>query len=540
MLKKILFFSVIVVSFVAGCKSKNTTSDSTVTDVQKTIVRDLSINKNNAYNDLFLDTTDVEKFIVAEQLNDTLSAAIRSFYNARNFEYAWFASTGLIEQAFSFNSLYCTENDSGTFDKSLEKRFDRLRIADDTTIDAKDPTTIKTELLLTTRFIKYASAHYKNKGISIAELGIFIPAKKIAILAMADSLLANNDENKNYAAINEPFRLLKGPLLKYTTIAKNGGWPMIAADAKKYSEGMNDPAIKLIKNRLQVAGELTDADTSGSFDTALVNAVKAYQQCHGYKPTGIVTSSLVKDMNIPALNRVQQILINMQRMRWLPTRPDGRLILVNIPEFEMYMDSGKTILFQMDVVVGDEGHNTTMFSGNMNQIVFSPYWNVPPSIVKKEILPDIERNKHYLEKNDMEVTGHEGGLPVVRQKPGDKNALGKVKFLFPNIFNIYLHDSPEKGLFKKATRDMSHGCIRLSDAPKLAYYLLQNSDTWTREKIDSAMNSGHEQFVQLKNPVPVMITYYTAWVDNNGVLYFADDIYGHDSAMALKMFTDPQ
>jgi len=371
-------------------------------------------------------------------------------------------------------------------------------------------------------------------------LGNYIPSKRKNIIALADSVLANNTVNNNFAALNESYKLLKVPLLKYTAIETNGGWPVIVAGSKKYIAGSSDPSIVLIKKRLQITGELSGNDTSQLFDVALENAVKTYQVTHGYKPTGIVTQDLIKDLNISALARVQQLLINMQRMRWMPTRTDGILIIVNIPEFEVYVDSGKNILFQMDVVVGAEGHNTTMFSGNVSQVVFSPYWNIPPSIVRKEVIPGLRRDKNYLRKRDMEITGKEGGLPVVRQRPGAKNALGKVKFLFPNSFNIYMHDTPEKGFFNRSERDLSHGCIRLSDAPKMANYLLRNSNEWSPEKIKDAMNSGKEQFVKLNDPVPVIITYYTAWVDNKGVLHFANDIYQHDKQMAQKMFTTPQ
>jgi len=547
MFKKIITNSLLVALFATGCKSQNSSSSSSATNttsISNRIVvnRDISINKDNAYNDIFLDSAAVENFIAQEKLDDTLSAAIRSFYNVRNFEYSWFTSTGLIEQAFSFHSLCCTDNEKDVFNKFLEKRLDKLRIPDDSTvtIDPKDANTVKTELQITEKFIQYAMENYKGKDISAAELGTYIPTKKATILALADSVLANNDGNKNYAGINESFRLLKESLKQYTTIANSGGWSAIVADKKKYSLGDSGPGIALIKKRLQITGELAGSDSSGSFSPELQNAVKTYQLTHGYKPTGEVTAELIKDMNTPALTRVEQLLINMQRMRWMPANITGRLIVVNIPEFELYMDSAKTILFQMDVVVGAEGHNTTMFSGNLNQIVFSPYWNVPPSIVKKEILPGIKRNKNYLDEKDMEITGEEGGLPVVRQLPGPKNSLGKVKFLFPNSYDIYLHDTPEKGLFKRSIRDLSHGCIRLSDPVKLANYLLENSPVWTPEKQDSAMNSGVEQFVKLKNTVPVIITYYTAWVDDKGILHFADDIYGHDTKMAAKMFSNPQ
>ncbi|MES2703014.1 MAG: L,D-transpeptidase family protein [Bacteroidota bacterium] len=534
---KNIFFILSLALIVTGCNDETTTTTTTASTEHRQSMRDLSITSANAYNDLFLDSTEVEKFIVSQKLNDTLAGAMRGFYNARNFEYAWFEKTGLIEQSFSFHSLFCTANDCEMF-KSLEDRYDRLRIEDDSTINAKDPSTIKTELQITQRFIEYAAKEYGSNNITPEDLGTYIPAKKATILGRADAVLAASSDNKVYASINESYRLLKDPLKKYTAIAKAGGWPAIVAPKKTYREGVTAPEILVIKKRLQITGELAGNDTSALFDAALTGAINTYQQNHGYKPTGVVTADLVKDMNIPATKRVEQLLINMQRMRWMPTSPEGKLIIVNIPEFVVYVKDGKNILFQMDVVVGAEGHKTTMFSGDMNQVVFSPYWNVPPSIVRKEILPAIEKDANYLAKKDMEITGTEGGLPAIRQRPGEKNALGRVKFLFPNSFNIYLHDSPQKELFKRSERDLSHGCIRLSDPVKLANYLLQDSDTWTPEKIEAAMNSGTEQTVRLKKPVPVIITYYTAWVNQKGELHFVDDIYGHDDEMAVKMFSD--
>jgi murein L,D-transpeptidase YcbB/YkuD len=228
--------------------------------------------------------------------------------------------------------------------------------------------------------------------------------------------------------------------------------------------------------------------------------------------------------------------MNMGRMRWMPEVNSGQLIMVNIPEFVLHVYEGKKKAFDMNVVVGKEGHNTMMFSGDLNQIVFSPYWNVPPSIVKKEILPKLASNPGYLESQEMEQVGTEGGLPKIRQRPGDKNSLGRVKFLFPNSFNIYFHDTPAKTLFDKDKRAFSHGCIRLSDPEKMANYLLRNNPEWTPEKINDAMYSGNEQFVRLKKAVPVIITYYTAWVDESGRLNFRDDIYTHDKSLASRMF----
>jgi len=200
---------------------------------------------------------------------------------------------------------------------------------------------------------------------------------------------------------------------------------------------------------------------------------------------------------------------------------------------------GKNEAFKMDVVVGKEGHNTRIFTGNLSQVVFNPGWNVPESIVEKEILPEIEKDPAYLEKQDMEKIGEtEDGIPEIRQKPGPKNALGKIKFIFPNSFDIYFHDTPAKSLFKNNKRAFSHGCIRLSKPVELAEYLLKDQPGWNKAKIQEAMSSEEEKFVKLKDPVPVLISYYTAWVDENGKLNFREDIYDHDLELSKKMFTD--
>ena len=511
-----------------------------VTAKEESVPRDRTINKSNSYNDIFLDSLDVERFIVKEKLNDTVALAIRAFYNVRNDEYTWFSSAGLIEQSVSFRSLYSSENDVDLFNKSLEDRLDGLRTGTGASVRAKDQTSIETELQITQRFIQFAKSNYADMGIALTALGTYIPAKRRGIVDFANFVLASNSINNHYAALNESYRLLKLPLQQYSAIERSGGWPVISATGKGYQVGVSDPAIALIKRRLQMTGELAGGDTSRIFDTALENAVKAYQLNHGFDTSGVVTKALAKDMNITVLARMEQLIINMQRMRWMPVHPDGLLIIVNIPEFEVYVDSNKSVLFQMDVVVGAEGHNTTMFSGNVSQVVFSPYWNIPPSIVRKEVVPGMRLESDYLGKRHMEIIGREGGLPAVRQRPGADNALGKVKFLFPNNFNIYMHDTPEKLFFGKSERDLSHGCIRLSNAPEMAYFLLRNSPIWSRDKIDTAMNSGHQQFVKLTPPVPVIITYYTAWVDNKGLLHFAGDIYRHDRQMAQKMFMEPQ
>jgi murein L,D-transpeptidase YcbB/YkuD len=329
---------------------------------------------------------------------------------------------------------------------------------------------------------------------------------------------------------------LKQQLIRYYDITKNGGWPQVSLSKKRLKKGATAPEISLIKKRLAITGDLAGNDTTQIFNDTLEIAVKNYQARHGFTPTGELSDSLIKEMNVPAVQRLQQIIMNMDRMRWLASEPKGNLIVVNIPEFVLHVYEGSKKAFDIDVVVGKESHNTMMFNGDLNQVVFSPYWNVPPSIVRNEILPAMNRNSNYLAGQNMEITGNEDDLPVIRQRPGPGNALGKVKFLFPNSFNIYFHDTPAKSLFNKDKRAYSHGCIRLKEPEKMANYVLRDQPEWTPEKISEAMNSGEEKYVKVKKPIPVVVTYYTAWVDENGQLNFREDIYGHDARLASKMF----
>jgi murein L,D-transpeptidase YcbB/YkuD len=191
----------------------------------------------------------------------------------------------------------------------------------------------------------------------------------------------------------------------------------------------------------------------------------------------------------------------------------------------------------MDIVVGKEANRTVIFSDELKYVVFSPYWNIPRSIVRNEIVPAMNRSSSYLSRNNMEITGNSNGLPVIRQKPGKGNALGKVKFIFPNQYNIYFHDTPAKTLFSRQKRAFSHGCIRLEQPFELAKYLLRNDNEWTDNKIQTAMNQSSEKWVELEKPVPVFIVYFTSWVDQEGLLHFREDIYGHDKRMERHLFT---
>jgi murein L,D-transpeptidase YcbB/YkuD len=542
-MKKICTCAAFICSFFIACTQnsgdQDTFQEKTEKD-KKISKRDLSITSDNAYNDLFLDSMNVVDFITKKNLSDSISRRIKSFYNARNYQYAWFSSSGLTEQTLGFWNLYnyaIYSGDTSLKDKVLQKKMDRLIADSDLTVNASDKSIRNTELSLTQHFIEYILDNYEKGFVKRKELERFVPLKKENVMMYCDSLLTHkHKDNKYFDDVNESYKKLKEELAKYYEIARHGGWPMIAGNAKEYKKD-SSPLIVNLKKRLQITGDMPAGDSSAHFTDTLKTAIKQFQYRLGYTTDGIITTAFLKDLNVPVEQRLKQILVNMNRMRWMPQQPEGKLILVNIPEFVLHFFDGKNKIFDMDVVVGKEGHNTMMFTGKLSQIVFSPYWNVPPGIVEKEILPHMASDPNYLEEQDMEITGKdEDGLPVIRQRPGEKNSLGKVKFLFPNSFNIYFHDTPSKELFNKDKRAYSHGCIRLSDPLKLAEYLLKDDSTWPPEKIMEAMDSGNEKYVKVKNPVPVFITYYTAWVDENNQLNFRNDIYGRDSVVAKKMF----
>ncbi len=499
--------------------------------------RDYSVTNENAYNDMFLDSMAMERYITKRELADKkIANRIRSFYNARNYQYAWFSSKGLTEQSRFFWNQYDYAvthlKDSTIANSSFYKQAERYLNMEKMTANTNDSLIRDTEFGFTEHFIRFINSTYEKGYVKRKEQEKFVPIKKVDPLVMADSLLnKKHKDEKYYEDVNEMYGGLKKELQLYYTLAKSGGWPVITAKAP-IKIGATDPAITLIKKRLQQTLDMPGTDTSSVFTDTLELAVKRFQQRHGYKQDGIISASILKDMNVSARQRLMEILLNMDRMRWLPQKPKGNLIIVNLPEFMLHVYDGNKKLFDMVVVVGKVGNNTMMFNGDLNQIYFSPYWNVPQSIIKGEILPAIARNPNYLANKNMERVG-----AGIRQKPGPGNALGKVKFIFPNSFNMYFHDTPSKSLFGQDKRAFSHGCIRLKEPQKMAEWLLRNDPQWPTEKIVSAMNQTTEKGVKLKEAVPVFIIYYTAWVDDKGQLNFRDDVYKHDSELIAKMFT---
>jgi murein L,D-transpeptidase YcbB/YkuD len=531
-MKHLLNFLLILFFVLGGCKRNEANVTSTT--------RDTTINQANAFSELTLDSTRLEKFITEQNIDDSAASQMRNFYNSRNYHFAWFTKDGLAEQARAFwnlhNSYINNTKDSSLMNNRLHEQMELLT-NEEPLEDSRDNSIIETELQLTEHFFKYAHYAYAGK-IDPKELQWHIPRKKVNAVKLLDSLVANKGKDvEQWEPVSIAYRAISKELTRYYNIEKAGGWGEILSGKKKnFKLGDSAFVIRQVKQRLYTTGDYKTIDTTSRFTRSLVTAVKQAQKRFGFKTNGIIDKTFIKELNVPVAKRIEQILINMERMRWMPKQPEGTRIVTNIPEFKLQVYEGPREIFNMDVVVGKFGHNTVVFNDQLKYVVFSPYWNIPRSIVQNEIQPAMAQNSNYLERNNMEQTGFNNGLPVIRQKPGGNNALGLVKFIFPNSYNIYFHDTPSKGLFNRANRAFSHGCIRVAQPKKLAKYLLQDQREWTDQRIDDAMNAAEEKWVTLKETVPVFISYFTAWVDNDGLLNFRNDIYGHDKKMAERLF----
>ena len=452
----------------------------------------------------------------------SLNTEIRQFYSSRNWSYAWYDKDGLIEQADNLNNHLMNISEEGLPD-NVPYKDSLSRIFDDAEMEPER------ELMLTSQYFSYANTVWG--GLSEKEtrsIKWYLPRKTLDLKSLLDSMLVDNSIiSKGYSF--RQYNLLKSYLKKYRAIDSLAEWRSVEMKSKSLHFGDSSSAIATLRFKLFALGDLSRDSKSARFDAELEEGVKNFQSRMGLARDGIIGNNLIRKINLPMYQYVQKIIVNMERSRWVPVSLSGDYLIVNIPAYQLFAYENDSLVFTMNVVVGKSVHKTVIFNGDLKFIVFSPYWNVPPEIMKKEILPGIRKDPNYLKRNNMEWNGQS-----VRQKPGPKNSLGLVKFLFPNSYNIYLHDSPAKSLFSEDSRAFSHGCIRLAEPRKLAEYLFRKDPQWTKKKIDAAMHSGKEQWVTLQRPIPVYIAYLTAWVDRSGKLNFRDDVY-HRDANLLKM-----
>ena len=348
-------------------------------------------------------------------------------------------------------------------------------------------------------------------------------------------------------------------LRTYLSLAHQDPSEKLPAPDEPVAAGDTYSGMALLVTKLKLVGDLPENATlqqgSVKYEGDVVEAVKRFQLRHALAVTGSLGPETVRQLNVPIADRVRQLQFALERWRWLPHNVATPLIAVNVPAFRLYgFDEPHHIGLKMNVVVGKAMRSETpTFIGNMTYLVFRPDWGVPPVIVRKEIIPPLQKDPSYLSKNGYDLFDTRGkvldsgrvtpeeiqlllaGKLSVRQRPGPKNALGSVKFMFPNTYLVYLHDTPKTELFSRSRRDFSYGCIRVQDPPALAAWVLQSKPEWTEERIRAAMNGEKSVQVNLSSPIPVLILYGTARVDEDGPVDFYDDIYGHDRRLAQAL-----
>ena len=497
------------------------------------------------YSERTVDSLALARFFASYPGYRPDSASVMDFYRRRGMQFAWIVRDSLTASAEAFVALagVAGTGDSGEDETgpSLGELYD-LGFAEGGAVAVCDSCAADIELRLTAEFFRFADRRYGGYlSRDLRELNWFIPRGKKDVSRLLDSLAVGTMDLSAYEPIHPQYQLLKAAVRSHRELA-DVPWPALElpAGVRKLEAGDSARGIGSIRERLHLLGDLTEDDTSDRFDSTLVLAVERFQERHGLEPDGVVGPDFLGALNVPPARRLRTMLVNMERLRWVPERQSPDLLLVNIPEFRLHVyEDGREVL-GMDVVVGTAATRTVIFSDTLTQLVFSPTWTVPASITRNEILPAIARDPGYLRKHDMEVVGGSASSPVIRQRPGPGNALGRVKFLFPNSYSIYMHDTPSQGAFAREQRAFSHGCIRLAHPRELAEYLLQGDPEWTPERIGEAMEGGRETTVTLKGARPVSLVYFTAWVDDEGRLNFRDDVYGHDGRLASELFLEEE
>lgn len=523
LLKLSFVFAVIAFSLLAcSCKQRGPAR------LKNLIAPDLQGNVNEFSQQPF-DSTLLNSFYLKFPKLDKYKPEVSTVYRNYRFQRIWFDQNGIIEFGNSLFSKVVNIADEGVYQAfPYQEEITEIFAGE---VDGR-LTNDETDFMITNMFLFYAELVYK--GIdekTTASSEWLMPRKQVSYKSLLDSVLKNPALLvRNDSVLFVQYYRLMDVLKEYRALEKSGGWSYIKWNrlVKNYKLGDTSAVILQIRNRLEMTGDLDTNNVSNQYDKKLAGAIWNYQVRNGKIPQKLITKKLVDELNIPVSERIKTIVVNMERWRWTPPRIANatEFIFVNIPSFMLnYSRNGQSIL-ESPVVVGKRMSKTVVFSGNLSFIVFCPYWNIPNSIVEKEIKPAVRKNPNYLAENGMEW--HDNQL---RQLPGKKNSLGLVKFLFPNTNNIYLHDTPAKSLFNQERRAFSHGCIRVAKPRDLALKILENDPDWTPARIDAAMSSGVEKWYTLKKRIPVHIGYFTAWVNDRGQICFYDDVYKKDESL---------
>jgi L,D-transpeptidase YcbB len=520
---------------------------------------------------LFAQDTTVEELIMKKVSNEgTNNEAFASnivlfsqielpkFYNNRNFEIAWSDKKNRNDLLASIQSAYGEglnpkdyhlEKITNLLNKSKYEKLNKMDIAD-------------LDLLMTDALILYAS-HLISGKVEQSKLRSEWDIELNQRPKHIDSLLTSTLHNKNVKVALESlkpkhylYKLMKFNLKEYRELAKKGGWPKIS-EGETLKKEMIDDRILEIRKYLLITKDLkvNNVENESLFDEELETAVKKFQTRHNLTDDGVIGKGTIEQMNVSIEDRIDMIKINLERMRWVFHEPDDDFLLVNIAGFYVKRFTNKVETFNSRVIVGKYNKESPIFKGVMTYIVLNPTWTLPYSIATHETLPKLKKDPGYLSAKHMEIMDRNGKILnpdnidfnqyssgnfpfIIRQKAGSWNALGQVKFMFPNKYAVYLHDTPSRGLFNQQDRAFSHGCIRTERKWELLMSLMDDPDVWNMDRINEILKSGETTTIKLPKPVNIYIMYWTSRVDTENNLYFMKDVYKRDPAV-LKALNIP-
>lgn len=535
--------------FVFSCGSDERFSDEEKEGIEAQIksIMATTLHDPNGYSPVF------EK----HYLGSSLEQDFKKFYEARSYALAWQDFDGLFPQAEllleSIKQAHLHGLDSNSYPIQEIGELRKALFEDSIGADSFPAVSVQLDFALTATFMSYGS-HMLSGVISPTQgdlIWVTYPREKDWAAYLEETLGHGNVDKalEELVPTYEQYGLLKEKLAVYRELMAdssiNPNNTIILSD-----EGDSLKLVSSVREKLKLLGDLSESEqSSGEWDENLIKAIAGFQERHGLEHTGRLNAETLAALNVPIEERIEQIILNMERLRWLPERLGEEYLLINIPDYQLrIMKDGKVDL-KMKVIVGKVMTKTPVFSDTMEYIVFSPTWTVPKSIGIEEMLPKIKEDENYLSRNNFvlyenwsedarevdpedvnwkKIDKENFNFKIV-EKPGKGNALGAVKFMFPNRHAIYLHDTPAGHLFNQTERGFSHGCIRVEDPKTLSEYLLkENRQGWDLDKISSHMALDTPTTVTLKNKLPVHIVYHSAWVDKDKRIHFLKDIYQQD------------
>ena len=457
------------------------------------------------------------------------------------------AGDGLRPDDYLFPALAQPGNDSVSFSDAIRlselKRYVQMDVA------------------LTGVMLDYATHLWQGRLASEALAHMGVTGQRMQARDLPAELAAAVKEDRLTAFLkalrpkHRAYARLSATLKQYEQIRKSGGWPAIAP-GPSLTLGDQGARVSALRSRLALSGDLTADQPVGDdrFDRNLETAVMRFQYRHGLVPDGVVGRKTLAALSVPVDQRIDQLQLNMERWRWYPERFGKRYLLVNIPDYTLNVMEGEWAVRRMRAIVGKSRRQTPALSGRMTYLEFNPYWNIPRKIARKDILPKVVSDPDYLTRQGIRVfDSWDRQAPELdptdimwenlsaryfpyrlRQDPSDVNALGRIKFMFPNPQSVYIHDTPGKTLFNRQERPFSSGCVRVESPLDLAQYLLTDQG-WNRARLEAAMTNGRRQTVVLDDPIPVHLVYFTAWVDPDGTVNFREDIYDRDRKLLIAL-----